>query len=43
MATPSRTLAWHWVTRKVDVRLPGKVNANSHGARPVHIIITMIM
>ena len=29
-------------TRKVDVRLPGKVNPNSHGTRPVHLIITMI-
>ena len=29
-------------SRKVDVRLPGKVNSNSHGARPVHLIITMI-
>ena len=28
--------------RKVDVRLPGKGNLNSHGARPVHLIITMI-
>jgi len=28
--------------RKVDVRLPGKMNSNSHGARPVHLIITMI-
>jgi len=28
--------------RKVDVRLPGKVNSNSRGARPVHLIITMI-
>jgi len=28
--------------RKVDVRLPGKGNPNSHGARPVHLIITMI-
>jgi len=26
-------------TRKVDVRLPGKWNSNSHGARPVHLII----
>ena len=24
------------VTRKVDVRLTGKGNSNSHGARPVH-------
>ena len=24
------------LTRKVDVRLPGKENSNSHGARPVH-------
>ena len=31
-----------WRTRKVDVRLPGKGNSNSHGARPVHLIITMI-
>ena len=28
--------------RKVEVRLPGKENSNSHGARPVHLIITMI-
>jgi len=27
--------------RKVDVRLPGKGNSNSHGARPVHLTITM--
>jgi len=29
-------------TRKVDVRLPGKGNSNSHGERPVHLIITII-
>ena len=29
-------------SRKVDVRLPGKGNSNSHGSRPVHLIITMI-
>jgi len=28
--------------RKVDVRLPGKGNSNSSGARPVHLIITLI-
>jgi len=28
--------------RTVDVRLPGKRYSNSHGARPVHLIITMI-
>ena len=28
-------------TKEVDVRLPGKGNTNSHGARPVHLIITM--
>ena len=28
--------------RKVDVSLPGKGNSNSNGARPVHLIITMI-
>ena len=28
--------------RKVDVRIPGKGNSNSHGARPGHLIITMI-
>ena len=27
--------------RKVDVRLPGKGNSNAHGARPLHLIITM--
>ena len=29
-------------TRKVDVRLPGEENSNSHGARPVHLIVSMI-
>ena len=29
-------------TRKVDVRLPGKVNSGSHDARPVHLITTMV-
>jgi len=28
--------------RKVDVRLPGRGNSNSRGARPVHLIISMI-
>ena len=28
--------------RKADVGLPGKENSNSPGARPVHLIITMI-
>ena len=28
--------------RKVDVRLPGKRNSDAHGARPVHLIITII-
>ena len=28
--------------RNVDIRLPGKGNSNSHGARPVYLIITMI-
>ena len=31
------------VARKVDVRLPGKGNSESHGARPVHLIITILM
>ena len=31
-----------WHPRKVDIRLPGKGNSNSHGARPVHQIISMI-
>jgi len=29
-------------TRQVDVRLPGKGNSNPHGAKLVHLIITMI-
>ena len=29
-------------TRKIDARLPGKGNPNSHGARPVYLIIIMI-
>jgi len=36
----------HWYLRldlrKVDIRLSGKGNSNSHGARPVHQIISMI-
>ena len=28
--------------RKVDARLPGNGKSSSHGARPVHLIITMI-
>ena len=28
--------------RQVDVRLPGQGNSSSHGARPIHLIITMI-
>ena len=28
--------------RKVDIRLPGKGNSNSYGARPFRLIITMI-
>ena len=28
--------------RKVDIRLPGKGNPSSHGARPVHQIISMM-
>ena len=31
-----------FTSRKVDIRLPGKKNSNSHGARPVHLITTMI-
>jgi len=27
---------------KVDIRLPGKGNSNSYGARPVHLIIAML-
>jgi hypothetical protein len=27
--------------RGARIRLPGKGNSNSHGARPVHLIITM--
>ena len=30
------------VASKVDTRLPEKGNSNPHGARPVHMIITMI-
>ena len=29
-------------TRKVEVRLPAKGNSKYHGARPVHLIITII-
>ena len=40
---PRRTREFSAAFRKVDVRLPGNGSSNSHGARPVHlIIITMI-
>ena len=29
--------------REVDARLPGNGNSTSHGARPVHLNITMIV
>ena len=31
-----------WPPCLVDVRLPGKESSTSHGARPIHLIITMI-
>ena len=34
--------AWIRLHRKVDVRLPGKGNSDSHGAGPAHLIITMV-
>ena len=39
LATPSMPPPVVW---RVDVRLPGKENSNSHGARPVHQINSMI-
>jgi hypothetical protein len=30
------------VHTKAEIRLPGKGNSNSHGAKPVHQIISMI-
>ena len=35
-------LSFSSANRKVDVRLLGKGNSNSHGARPDHLITTMI-
>ena len=40
--TPWRDERQAVLDRKVDVRLPEQGNSNSHGARPVHLIITMI-
>ena len=37
-----KRLEYTLLSRKVDVRLPRKGNSNSHGARPVHLIITML-
>ena len=31
-----------WCTSKVDMSLTGKENSNSHGARPVHQVISVI-
>ena len=36
------TVPFSPASKKVDVRLPGKGNSTPHGARPVHLIITMI-
>ena len=41
-AQPRPPGTWIFISRKVDVRLPGKRNSDSHGAKPVHLIITMI-
>ena len=30
------------LTNEIDMRLPEKGNSNSHGARPVHQIVSMI-
>ena len=42
---PTRQRAQHRAlagpVRKVAVRLPGKGNSNSHGARPVHLIVLL--
>ena len=35
-------IAVHCVTEEADIRLPGKGNSNSRGARPVHQIISMM-
>ena len=48
MKKPVRLLPPRWtavryqVSRKVDLRLPEKGDSISHGARTVHLIITMI-
>ena len=39
---PSWLMKADQITKKVDVRPPGKGSSNSHGARPIHLIITMI-
>ena len=36
-------LSARYLVRSIDVSLPGKGNSNSHGVRPVHLIITMIV
>jgi len=39
---PALATRFAWGRVEVDVRLPGKGNSNFHGARPVHLIVTMI-
>ena len=39
---PHRNELLAYLRGEVDIRLPGKGNSNSHGARPVHLIITTI-
>jgi len=40
--TGDLSAGWCLQAGKVDIRLHGKGNSNSHGARPVHQIISMI-
>ena len=42
LSLAAETSAYTLSTSKVDTRLPGKGNSNSHGARLAHLIITMM-
>jgi hypothetical protein len=39
---PNSATGHEGLVRKVDVWLPGKGNSKSHGARPVHQIISLL-
>ena len=43
VVTVTGGISSHDLARKVDVRLPGTGNSNSHGARPIVVSVTGLL